>query len=204
MHIDPATLDAKAVATYAAKAHDATVTGFLMNIIPNTIVGAFADGDILQVLFFSVLFGIALAMVGDRGRPVVDFLQALTAPVFKLVAVLMKAAPIGAFGAMAFTIGKYGIGSIANLAMLIGTFYLTSLIFVLVVLGAVARYNGFSILALIRYIKEELLLVLGTSSSEAALPGLMRRWNGRAANAPSSASSSPPATPSISTAPTST
>jgi aerobic C4-dicarboxylate transport protein len=173
MHIDPATLDAKAVAAYTAKAHDATVTGFLMNIIPNTIVGAFADGDILQVLFFSVLFGIALAMVGDRGRPVVDFLQALTAPVFKLVAVLMKAAPIGAFGAMAFTIGKYGIGSIANLAMLIGTFYLTSLIFVLVVLGAVARYNGFSILALIRYIKEELLLVLGTSSSEAALPGLM-------------------------------
>jgi aerobic C4-dicarboxylate transport protein len=175
MHIDPATLDAKAIATYTAKAHDATVTGFLMNIIPNTIVGAFADGDILQVLFFSVLFGIALAMVGDRGRPVVDFLQALTAPVFKLVAVLMKAAPIGAFGAMAFTIGKYGIGSIANLAMLIGTFYLTSLIFVLVVLGAVARYNGFSILALIRYIKEELLLVLGTSSSEAALPGLMAK-----------------------------
>lgn len=175
MHIDPATLDAKAVAAYTAKAHDATVTGFLMNIIPNTIVGAFADGDILQVLFFSVLFGIALAMVGDRGRPVVDFLQALTAPVFKLVAVLMKAAPIGAFGAMAFTIGKYGIGSIANLAMLIGTFYLTSLIFVLVVLGAVARYNGFSILALIRYIKEELLLVLGTSSSEAALPGLMAK-----------------------------
>jgi aerobic C4-dicarboxylate transport protein len=175
MHIDPATLDAKAVATYTAKAHDATVTGFLMNIIPNTIVGAFADGDILQVLFFSVLFGIALAMVGDRGRPVVDFLQALTAPVFKLVAVLMKAAPIGAFGAMAFTIGKYGIGSIANLAMLIGTFYLTSLIFVLVVLGTVARYNGFSILALIRYIKEELLLVLGTSSSEAALPGLMAK-----------------------------
>ncbi len=149
--------------------------GFLMNIIPDTIVGAFADGDILQVLFFSVLFGIALAMVGDRGRPVVDFLQALTAPVFQLVAVLMKAAPIGAFGAMAFTIGKYGIGSIANLALLIGTFYLTSLLFVLVVLGAVARYNGFSILALIRYIKEELLLVLGTSSSEAALPGLMAK-----------------------------
>jgi aerobic C4-dicarboxylate transport protein len=175
MHIDPATLDTKAVASYAEKAHDSTVTGFLMNIIPNTIVGAFADGDILQVLFFSVLFGIALAMVGDRGRPVADFLQSLTVPVFKLVAVLMKAAPIGAFGAMAFTIGKYGIGSIANLAMLIGTFYLTSLLFVLVVLGAVARYNGFSILALIRYIKEELLLVLGTSSSEAALPGLMAK-----------------------------
>nr|WP_176023385.1 dicarboxylate/amino acid:cation symporter [Brucella pseudintermedia] len=173
MHIDPASLDPKAVGNYAAKAHEQTITGFLSNIIPTTIVGAFADGDILQVLFFSVLFGIALALVGDKGKPVTDFLHVLTAPVFKLVAILMKAAPIGAFGAMAFTIGKYGIGSIANLALLIGTFYLTSVLFVLVVLGAVARYNGFSILALIRYIKEELLLVLGTSSSEAALPALM-------------------------------
>ncbi len=175
MHIDPATLDAKAAAAYAAKAHDASIVGFLMDIIPDTIVGAFAKGDILQVLFFSVLFGVALAMAGERGKPVVDFLQALTNPVFRLVAILMKAAPIGAFGAMAFTIGKYGIGSIANLAFLIGTFYFTSLLFVLVVLGAVARYNGFSILALIRYIKEELLLVLGTSSSEAALPALMTK-----------------------------
>ncbi|MCV3210927.1 dicarboxylate/amino acid:cation symporter [Mesorhizobium sp. YC-39] len=175
MHINPATLDPTKVATFAEKAHDTTIVGFLMNIIPDTITGAFAKGDILQVLFFSVLFGVALAMVGDRGRPVVDFLQALTTPIFRLVAILMKAAPIGAFGAMAFTIGKYGIGSIANLALLIGTFYLTALFFVLVVLGAVARYNGFSILALIRYIKEELLLVLGTSSSEAALPGLMAK-----------------------------
>jgi len=173
MHIDPASLDPKAVATYAEKAHEQTITGFLSNIIPTTIVGAFADGDILQVLFFSVLFGLALAMVGEKGKPVADFLHVLMAPMFKLVAILMKAAPIGAFGAMAFTIGKYGIGSIANLAMLIATFYLTALLFVLVVLGAVARYNGFSILALIRYIKEELLLVLGTSSSEAALPALM-------------------------------
>ncbi|HWT58529.1 MAG TPA: dicarboxylate/amino acid:cation symporter [Rhizobium sp.] len=175
MNIDPASLDPTAVASYASKAHEQSIVGFLTNIIPTTIVGAFADGDILQVLFFSVLFGIALAMVGDKGEQVVNFLNALTAPVFKLVAILMKAAPIGAFGAMAFTIGKYGIGSIANLAMLIGTFYLTSLLFVLVVLGAVARYNGFSILALLRYIKEELLLVLGTSSSEAALPGLMNK-----------------------------
>lgn len=175
MHIDPASLDANAVATYASKAHESTITGFLMNIIPQTIVGAFAEGDILQVLFFSVLFGIALGMVGEQGKPVVDFLQALTSPIFRLVAILMKAAPIGAFGAMAFTIGKYGIGSVANLAFLIATFYITSLLFVFVVLGAVARYNGFSILALIRYIKEELLLVLGTSSSEAALPGLMQK-----------------------------
>ena len=175
MHIDPASLDADAVATYATKAHESTITGFLMNIIPQTIVGAFAEGDILQVLFFSVLFGIALGMVGERGKPVIDFLQALTAPVFRLVAILMKAAPIGAFGAMAFTIGKYGIGSVANLAFLIATFYLTAFLFVFVVLGAVAKYNGFSIIALIRYIKEELLLVLGTSSSEAALPGLMQK-----------------------------
>lgn len=175
MHIDPATLDAAAVATYTEKAHDSSITGFLMNIIPTTIVGAFADGDILQVLFFSILFGISLALVGERGKPVTDFLQAVIAPVFKLVAILMKAAPIGAFGAMAFTIGKYGIGSVTNLAMLIGTFYLTSFLFVAVILGAVCRYNGFSILALIRYIKEELLLVLGTSSSEAALPGLMNK-----------------------------
>ncbi|KPF60541.1 C4-dicarboxylate transporter [Rhizobium sp. AAP116] len=175
MHIDPATLDAAAVATYTEKAHDSSITGFLMNIIPTTIVGAFADGDILQVLFFSILFGISLALVGERGKPVTDFLQAVIAPIFKLVAILMKAAPIGAFGAMAFTIGKYGIGSVTNLAMLIGTFYLTSFLFVAVILGAVCRYNGFSILALIRYIKEELLLVLGTSSSEAALPGLMNK-----------------------------
>ncbi|MBY5319654.1 MULTISPECIES: dicarboxylate/amino acid:cation symporter [Rhizobium] len=175
MNIDPASLDPAAVAGYAAKAHEQSIVGFLTNIIPTTIVGAFADGDILQVLFFSVLFGIALAMVGEKSEPVVNFLNALTAPVFKLVAILMKAAPIGAFGAMAFTIGKYGVGSIANLAMLIGTFYMTSLLFVLVVLGAVARYNGFSIVALLRYIKEELLLVLGTSSSEAALPGLMNK-----------------------------
>ena len=175
MHINPATLDTKAVTNYAAQAHDASVVGFLMNIIPDTIVGAFAKGDILQVLFFSVVFGIALGAAGERGRPVADFLQALTTPIFRMVALLMKFAPIGAFGAMAFTIGKYGIGTIANLAFLIGTFYATSLLFVLVVLGAVARYNGFSILALIRYIKEELLLVLGTSSSEAALPGLMNK-----------------------------
>lgn len=175
MNIDPATLDAKAVATYADKAHEQTITGFLMNIIPTTIVGAFASGDILQVLFFSVLFGIALGIVGENGKPVTDFMHALMYPIFKLVAILMKAAPIGAFGAMAFTIGKYGISSVTNLAMLIGTFYITSFLFVFVVLGAVCRYNGFSIVALIRYIKEELLLVLGTSSSEAALPGLMSK-----------------------------
>lgn len=175
LHIDPATLDAKSVQGYAVKAHDTSVVAFLMNIIPDTIAGAFVSGDILQVLFFSVLFGLSLSLIGERGEPVVAFLQSLTAPIFKLVSILMKAAPIGAFGAMAFTIGRYGIGSVANLAMLIATFYLTAAIFVIVVLGAVARYNGFSIFALIRYIKEEILLVVGTSSSEAALPALMEK-----------------------------
>ncbi|MBB3770497.1 aerobic C4-dicarboxylate transport protein [Angulomicrobium tetraedrale] len=175
LHIDPASLDAKAVQTYATKAHETSIIGFLQNIIPDTIVGAFASGDILQVLFFSVLFGLSLSIVGERAQPVLDFMQALSAPIFKLVAILMKAAPIGAFGAMAFTIGKYGIGSVANLAMLIATFYLTAAVFILGVLGAVCRYNGFSIFALIRYIKEEILLVIGTSSSEAALPSLMEK-----------------------------
>jgi aerobic C4-dicarboxylate transport protein len=175
LNIDPASLDAKAVADYAVKAHEQTIVGFLTNIIPTTPVSALASGDILQVLFFAVLFGIALASIGERGHPVMEVLGSLSQAMFRLVAILMKAAPIGAFGAMAFTIGKYGIGSVANLAMLVGTFYVTSLLFVFVVLGAVARYNGFSILALIRYIKEELLLVLGTSSSEAALPSLMEK-----------------------------
>ncbi|MFY4261950.1 dicarboxylate/amino acid:cation symporter [Achromobacter xylosoxidans] len=175
MHINPATLDQKAVSGYVAKAHDSTITGFLLNVIPTTIFSPFVGGDILQVLFVAVLFGIALAQVGERGKPVLDFLTALAQPIFKLVAILMKAAPIGAFGAMAFTIGKYGIKSIVNLAMLVGTFYATSVLFVVVVLGLVARYNGFSILKLVRYIREELLLVLGTSSSEAALPTLMQK-----------------------------
>ncbi len=175
LNIDPATLDGAAVADYAAKAHDTSIVGFLSGIIPATVVGAFADGDILQVLFFSVLFGISLAAVGERGAPVLNFLQAVTSPMFKLVEILMKAAPIGAFGAMAFTIGKYGIGAVVSLAMLVGTFYLTAAIFVVVVLGTVAWWNGFSIFKLLRYLKEELLLVLGTSSSEAALPSLMEK-----------------------------
>jgi aerobic C4-dicarboxylate transport protein len=139
MNIDASSLDPKAVATYTQQAHEQSIVGFLTNIIPTTIVGAFASGDILQVLFFSVLFGLSLAMVGEKAEPVTNFLQTLAAPVFKLVAILMKAAPIGAFGAMAFTIGKYGIGSVANLIFLIGTFYLTSLLFVLVILGATSR-----------------------------------------------------------------
>ncbi len=173
LNIDPKTLDPKAVATYAAKAHDASIINFLMDIIPQTPVSAMANGDILQVLFFAVLFGIALGGVGDLGTPVLKVFTAASHAMFRLVAIVMKAAPIGAFGAMAFTIGKYGIGSVKNLAFLIATFYLTAALFVFIVLGLVARYNGFSLWKLLRYIREELLLVLGTSSSEAALPGLM-------------------------------
>lgn len=175
LNINPATLKADKVADYVQKAHESTVTGFLMNIIPDTMVSPLVNGNILQVLFVAVLFGVSLSMIGEKGKPLVDFFHSLSAPVFKAVEILMKLAPIGAFGAMAFTIGKYGIGSIGNLLFLLLTFYITSLLFVLLVLGAVARYNGFSIIKLIKFIKEELLLVLGTSSSEAALPTLMQK-----------------------------
>ncbi|SMQ96652.1 dicarboxylate/amino acid:cation symporter [Xanthomonas fragariae] len=175
MNINPAELDQSAVNTYVQKSHELSLVGFLMDIIPVTLIGAFVDGNILQVLFVAVLFGIALALVGERGRPVLSFLEALTAPVFRLVHMLMKAAPIGAFGAIAFTIGKYGVESLINLAWLVGSFYLTSLFFVLVILGLVCRFCGFSVLKLIRYLKAELLLVLGTSSSESALPSLMEK-----------------------------
>ncbi len=175
MHISPESLDSKSVQGYVSKAHDSTITGFILNIIPTTMFSPFVSGDILQVLFVAVLFGIALAIVGERARPITDFFTSLSTPVFKVVSILMRAAPVGAFGAMAFTIGKYGIGSVINLAALVATFYLTSILFVFVVLGAVARYNGFSIVRLVRYIREELLLVLGTSSSEAALPSLMQK-----------------------------
>ncbi|MBB5734709.1 aerobic C4-dicarboxylate transport protein [Xanthomonas campestris] len=175
MNINPAELDQSAVNTYVQKSHELSLVGFLMDIIPATLISAFVDGNILQVLFVAVLFGIALALVGERGRPVLSFLEALTAPVFRLVHMLMKAAPIGAFGAIAFTIGKYGVDSLVNLAWLVGSFYLTSLFFVLVILGIVCRLCGFSVLKLIRYLKAELLLVLGTSSSESALPSLMEK-----------------------------
>jgi len=175
MHVDPATLDAGAVSGYAAKAHETSVTGFLLAAIPDTLVSALTGGNILQVLLVAVLFGIALSLVGAPARPVLDGIERLALVVFRLVGILMRAAPVGAFGAIAFTVGRYGAGSLVNLGGLVATFYLTSLLFVLVVLGAVARVHGFSILRLIAYLKGELLLVLGTSSSEAALPSLIGR-----------------------------
>ncbi len=175
MNVDPASLDTTAVSGYVASAHETTVTGFLMAIIPETVVGAFTGGQILPVLFFAILFGVSLAMVGERAAPLMSVLESTSAAFFKLVAILMRAAPIGAFGAFAFTIGKYGIGSVINLAALVGTFYLTAALFVVGVLGAIGWLNGFSIFKLIRYLKAELLLVLGTSSSEAALPSLLQK-----------------------------
>ncbi|MDB5668883.1 MAG: C4-dicarboxylate transporter DctA [Alphaproteobacteria bacterium] len=173
MNIDPASLDSSAVASYNEQAHETNITGFLLDIIPTTLMSAMTEGSILQVLFIAILFGIALSLVGKVGEPILDLFERLSLVVFRLVGILMRAAPIGAFGAIAFTIGRYGIDSVVNLGALVATFYLTSLLFVLVVLGATARLAGFSILKLIRYLKDELLLVLGTSSSEAALPNLI-------------------------------
>ncbi len=175
LNIDPATLDTAKVSEFAAKAEDSSITGFLTAIVPDTFLSSLSDGNLLQVLFVSILFGIALAMIGDRGARLLDLLEDASIAFFKLVGIVMKAAPVGAFGAMAFTIGEYGIGTLANLAALVATFYLTSLLFVLVVLGLVARACGFSILKLIAYLKAELLLVLGTSSSESALPSLIEK-----------------------------
>ncbi|KAF1712544.1 C4-dicarboxylate transporter DctA [Pseudoxanthomonas kalamensis DSM 18571] len=175
MNIDPADLDQTAVQGYVQKSHELTLVGFALDIIPKTLLSPFVGDNILQVLFVSILFGLSLALVGERGKPVQNLLEALVAPVFQLVHLLMRAAPIGAFGAIAFTIGKYGLGALANLAWLVGSFYLTSLLFVLVILGTVSWACGFSILRLIRYLKAELLLVLGTSSSESALPSLMEK-----------------------------
>lgn len=178
MNINPATLAAdklSKVSDYAAKSHDMTLVGFLMDIIPSTLTSAFVEGNILQVLFVSVVFGIGLMLAGEKAKPFVAILEAASAGMFKTVDILMRAAPIGAFGAMAFTIGKYGIASVVNLAALVGTFYFTSFIFIVGVLGIVAYFNGFNIIKLLNYIKTEILLVLGTSSSESALPSLMEK-----------------------------
>ena len=174
-NVNPATLDARAVADYTGQAKAQSTTEFLMHIIPTTVVDAFAKGDILEVLLVSLLFGFALSAVGPRCKPLVDLFDALTHAVFGVVNILMRFAPIGAFGAMAFTVGKYGIASLGPLARLIGTFYLTSILFVLLVLGAIARIAGFGIIRFLLYIKEEILIALATSSSEPALPTLMRK-----------------------------
>jgi aerobic C4-dicarboxylate transport protein len=174
-NVNPATLDAKAVADYAGQAKAQGVTEFLIHVIPNTVFDAFARGDILQVLLVSLLFGVALSLAGSRGKPLVDLLDTLTRIVFGVVAILMRFAPIGAFGAMAFTIGKYGLASLGPLAKLMATLYLTSLLFVLLILGSIASLAGFNILRFLWFLREELLVVLATSSSEPVMPSLMAK-----------------------------
>ena len=175
MNVDVTGLDTTHLASYTSAAKSQSTVDFLMNIIPQTVIDAFAKGDILQVLLFSVLFGFALSSAGERGRGVVQFIDKVGHGFFIVVGFIMRLAPLGAFGAMAFTIGKYGVASLIPLAKLMGTFYLTCLLFVLVVLGSIAHLAGFSILKFIRYIREELLIVLGTSSSESVLPRMIEK-----------------------------
>jgi aerobic C4-dicarboxylate transport protein len=175
MNVDVATLDAKALASYTAPSAHLSTVDFLMNVIPKDVADAFARGEILQVLFFSVLFGVALAAMRAAGKPVLDFVDGLSHVLFRIVGIVMRVAPLGAFGAMAFTIGKFGIGTLLSMGKLIACFYATSLTFVLLLLGGVMRLAGLNILKFLRYIKEEILLVLGTSSSESALPLMMRK-----------------------------
>jgi aerobic C4-dicarboxylate transport protein len=175
MNIDASTLDTKAIAAYTTPGKMVGTVDFLLNIIPTSVIDAFAKGEILQVLLFAVLFGFALHRFGGRGTMVFDLIEKTSHVLFDIVGIIMKLAPIGAFGAMAFTIGKYGVGSLFSLGKLMGTFYLTCLIFIFVVLGTIARVHGFSIWKFIKYIKEELLIVLGTSSSESVLPRMMEK-----------------------------
>src|SRR5215204_4549621 len=175
MSVDARTIDTKSIQVYTTKAGQQSTVDFLMHIIPNTVVGAFAEGEILQVLFFAILFAFAVSMLGERGKPVLTLIDGVSHALFNIVGFVMKLAPIGAFGAMAFTIGKYGVGTLLSLGKLMAAFYATCLIFIFVVLGAIAWVSGFSIWKFIKYIKEELLIVLGTSSSESVLPRMMAK-----------------------------
>lgn len=173
MHIDPATLDATAIAGYAKAAHDQSVVGFLTHIVPTTVFGAFAEGDILQVLFISILFAFALQLMGDLGKPLLNIIDLVAGAFFRMLKIVMYVAPLGAFGGMAFTVGKYGVGSLVSYGNLLICYYVTAAVFVFVVLNLVAKLAGFSLWKFLKYIREELVLVLGTSSSESALPRLM-------------------------------
>jgi aerobic C4-dicarboxylate transport protein len=173
--IDPASLDPKSVATYTAASKSLTVTAFLLNIIPTTMISAFTSGEILQVLFVSVLFGLSLLLLADRVKPLVHAIEQISQVLFGIVGIVMHLAPIGAFGAMAFTVGRFGIGSLLTLGKLMTDVYLTCLFFIFIVLGSIAAFVGFNLLKFLRYIREEILIVLGTSSSESALPGMMEK-----------------------------
>src|SRR5829696_4271953 len=175
MAVDPSAIDTKAIASFTAKAKEQSTIHFLMDIIPSTVVGAFATGEILQVLFFAVLFAFGLQALGERGETVLRLIDVVSHVFFRIVGIVMKLAPIGAFGAMAFTIGKYGVGTLLSLGNFMLAFYATCLLFVFLVLGGIAAMCGFSIFKFIRYIKEELLIVLGTSSSESVLPRMIAK-----------------------------
>ena len=175
MNVDPSTLDTSGISKFVESGQQQSTVDFFMHIIPNTVVGAFAEGEILQVLLFALMFGFALHKLGDAGKPVLKFIDQISHVFFNIVNMIMKLAPIGAFGAMAYTIGKYGIGSLAQLAQLIICFYITCLLFIFLVLGTISRVCGFSILKMIRMIREELLIVLGTSSSESVLPRMLKK-----------------------------
>ncbi|WP_158044715.1 dicarboxylate/amino acid:cation symporter [Skermanella pratensis] len=175
MNVDVNSLDTKAIAAYTSKAAEQGTIEYIMHIVPSTVVGAFAEGEILQVLFFALLFGFALFALGEKGKPLLGIIDQSAHVFFKIVGIVMKVAPIGAFGAMAFTIGKYGVGSLLSLGQLMLAFYATCLLFIFLVLGTVARLAGFSIVKFIKYIKEELLIVLGTSSSESVLPRMIAK-----------------------------
>lgn len=175
LHVDPKSLDTKEIQDYVNATKEHTLTHFVLDIIPKSLMSSLTGDSILQVLFVSIMFGVGISLTQPKSKPVLDFLNALSHPIFKIVEILMKLAPIGALGAMSFTVAKFGLGVLVKLAGLIGTFYLTSAFFVIVILGAVAWYNKFSIFKLLRYIKDELFLVLGTSSSESALPNVMKK-----------------------------
>ena len=173
MNVDPSSLDASAISVYADQAQSQGIIPFLLDVIPASVIGAFAGGNILQVLLFAVLFGFSLHHIGEKGKPIFNIIDGFSQVIFGIINMIMKLAPIGAFGAMAFTIGKYGIGSLVQLGQLITSFYLTCLLFIFLVLGSIAKANGFSIVRFIAYIREELLIVLGTSSSESVLPRML-------------------------------
>lgn len=175
MNVDPATLDTKSVENYITESKNQSVTDFLLHIIPENIVNAISTSNILQVLFFSVLLGLALSKLGEKALPFLKVVQSFEDALFRIIKIIMKVAPLGALGAMAFTIGRYGLSSLTSLAQLMGSFYLTCIIFIVLVLGGILKYAGFNIFRLLTYIKEELLIVLGTSSSEAALPSLINK-----------------------------
>ncbi len=175
MNVDAKAIDTKSIQIYTTKAGQQGTVEFFLNIIPATVVGAFAEGEILQVLFFAVLFAFALSLLGERGKPLLNLIDIVSHALFGVVGIIMRVAPLGAFGAMAFTIGKYGVGSLVSLGHLMAAFYITCLIFIFGVLGSIAWLAGFSIWKFIKYIKEELLIVLGTSSSESVLPRMIAK-----------------------------